>query len=107
MNADKPKKYYTYIIMCKDGSYYTGYSNNPLLRFEKHKAGKGAKYTRSHEPKELAFVSPALTKSEAMRAEYYIKQMTHNEKKAFIEGWPTRLARGQIGRLLSNVMSIS
>lgn len=90
MNPDKSKEYFTYIILCEDGSYYTGYSDNPQNRFEIHKAGKGAKYTRSHKPKELVFVSPGLTKSEAMKAEYTIKQMSHEKKTEFIQGWKVK-----------------
>lgn len=84
MTSDKQKRFYTYIILCKNGTYYTGYSNNPQERFNKHLSGKGAKYTRAHKPDKLALVSPAMTKSEAMRLECKIKTLSHDQKKALI-----------------------
>ena len=77
--------YYTYILKCEDDSYYIGYSNDPQKRFEKHKAGKGAKYTRSHKPVSIEITIPFETKSEAMKAEYQLKQFSHIEKSAIIE----------------------
>ena len=35
-----------YILLCSDGSYYTGSTNNLELRLEQHQAGKGANHTR-------------------------------------------------------------
>lgn len=77
--------YYTYILKCEDDSYYIGYSNDPQKRFEKHKAGKGAKYTRAHKPVSIEMIIPFETKSEAMKAEYQLKQFSHIEKSAIIE----------------------
>ncbi|MCI7442956.1 MAG: GIY-YIG nuclease family protein, partial [Clostridium sp.] len=37
---------YVYMIRCKDGSLYTGWTNNLEKRFRNHCKGKGAKYTR-------------------------------------------------------------
>jgi hypothetical protein len=45
-----------------------------------HNSGKGAKYTRSRRPVELAGVSPAMTKSEALKLEYRIKQFPADKK---------------------------
>jgi len=77
--------YYVYILKCEDDSYYTGYSNDPQKRFEKHKTGKGAKYTRAHKPVSIEMTIPFETKSEAMQAEYLLKQFSHIEKSAIIE----------------------
>lgn len=76
--------YYTYIIECEDGSYYTGYSNDPWKRFEAHKSGKGAKYTRSHKPKKLVYIYRHKTKSQAMRQELMIKRQTRQGKMEFM-----------------------
>jgi hypothetical protein len=45
-----------------------------------HNSGKGAKYTRSRRPVELAGVSPAMTQSEALKLEYRIKQFPADKK---------------------------
>lgn len=73
--------YYTYMIRCEDDSYYTGYTTDPIARFNKHASGKGAKYTRSHKPVEFAYLEVFNTKSEAMSREYKIKQLSHEEKE--------------------------
>lgn len=75
---------YTYIVMCSDGTFYTGWTNNLQKRVEDHNAGKGAKYTKCRLPVELIYYEAFQTKEEAMRREYAIKQLTRMEKKALI-----------------------
>ena len=75
---------YTYILECKDGTYYTGWTNNLEKRLKDHNAGKGAKYTKSRLPVFLAYYEEFQTKEEAMRREYAIKRMTRNEKNKLI-----------------------
>lgn len=72
---------YVYILLCEDGSYYTGYSTDPSRRFREHALGKGAKYTKSHKPKELLYIEKYKTRSEALKREHQIKQLTHEQKK--------------------------
>jgi putative endonuclease len=76
--------YYVYIIRCKDGSYYTGHAKDAKKRFELHKKGRGARYTRMHEPEELVYVESFESRSEAMRRERKIKTYTHNKKSDLI-----------------------
>ena len=45
-----------------------------------HNSGKGAKYTRSRGPVELVGISPEMTKSEALKLEYRIKQLPADKK---------------------------
>ena len=40
-------KAYMYVIECRDGSYYTGYTTDVKKRIAVHNSGKGAKYTLS------------------------------------------------------------
>jgi putative endonuclease len=76
--------YYVYIIRCKDGSYYTGHAKDAEKRFEEHKKGRGAKYTRMHEPEQLVYVEQLETRSEAMKRERKIKTFSHNKKHQLI-----------------------
>jgi putative endonuclease len=76
--------YYVYIIRCKDGSYYTGHAKDAKKRFEVHKKGRGARYTRMHEPEELVYVESFESRSEAIRRELKIKTYTHNKKSDLI-----------------------
>ena len=40
------KEHYFYVLSCKDGSLYAGYTNDLQRRIRLHNEGKGAKYTR-------------------------------------------------------------
>lgn len=71
---------YTYILKCKDGSLYTGWTKDLEKRICDHNAGKGAKYTRARRPVELAYFEAFQTKEEAMKREYAIKQMPRRKK---------------------------
>lgn len=79
------KNWFVYIIECKDGSLYTGYTNDLIKRFEMHKMGKGAKYTRSHIPERIVFSEKYGNKIIAQRREREIKNWTREEKIRFIE----------------------
>ena len=68
------------MIRCSDESLYCGTTNNLKNRLEAHNSGKGAKYTRFRRPVELVAASPEMTKSDALRLEYRVKQV-HASKK--------------------------
>ena len=74
------KKWVVYLVRCSDNSLYCGISNNLTSRLIDHNSGKGAKYTRSRRPIELAGVSPEMTKSVALKLEYRIKQFPADKK---------------------------
>ena len=77
--------HYTYIIVCSDGYYYTGYTNNVEKRIKKHNNNKGAKYTRGRTPVKLKYQESYNSKSKAMQREYEIKQMTRTQKQELID----------------------
>lgn len=82
---------YTYIVKCKDGTLYTGWTNDIEKRIEAHNAGKGAKYTKTRRPVELVYLEEFATKEDAMKREYAIKQMTRKAKEALIKQMHTSL----------------
>ncbi len=73
-----------YIIECNDGTYYTGISPDPSKRFVSHCAGKGAAYTRSHQPKALLMTEIIGTYSQALQRERQIKQLSKDAKQKFV-----------------------
>ena len=75
---------YVYMIRCKDGSLYTGWTNNLEKRFRNHCEGKGAKYTRGRGPLELVYYEVFEDKKDAMKREYAIKQLKKSEKEKLI-----------------------
>ncbi len=74
------KKWVTYLVRCSDNSLHCGISNDLKSRLLEHNSGKGAKYTRSRRPVELVGVSSELTKSEAIKLEYKIKELPAHRK---------------------------
>jgi predicted GIY-YIG superfamily endonuclease len=77
-------QYYVYILRCKDGSYYTGHAKDVEKRFEMHKKGRGARYTRMHEPEKLVYIEQFENRGEAMKRERKIKTLSHNRKQQLI-----------------------
>ena len=79
---------YTYILRCKDGSLYTGWTNDLQKRLNAHSSGKGAKYTASRRPVTLVHVETFDTKEEAMSREAKIKLLSKSEKEALVKAAP-------------------
>ncbi len=76
---------YVYILKCRDGSLYTGWTNDLERRLREHNAGKGAKYTKSRRPVVLVYFEEFVTKEEAMSREYAIKRLRRKEKRKLVE----------------------
>lgn len=72
--------WFVYILLCEDGSLYTGVSNNVNQRFSDHKNRKGGHYTRSHKPVKLVYQEKCGTKSEALKREAEIKSWSRERK---------------------------
>ena len=72
---------YTYIVKCRDNTYYTGWTKDLDRRMKAHNSGTGAKYTRSRRPVRLVYYEAYRTKEEAMRREREIKRMSRKEKE--------------------------
>lgn len=83
---------YTYILRCRDGTLYTGWTNDIEKRMKAHNEGKGAKYTRARRPVKLVYCEEFETKAEAMKRECAIKRMRRKAKERLIlEKPPARL----------------
>ena len=79
-----------YMLRCVDGSLYTGYTDDVERRLAVHQSGKGAKYTRSRLPVELAYQESLPDKSAAMRREAAIKRLDRRRKLELIAKGPER-----------------
>ena len=77
------KPYYVYMLRCTDGSLYTGITTDVKRRFAEHQAGgaAGAKYTKTHPPKEIVAVWQAENRSAASKLEWRLKQFTKAQKE--------------------------
>ena len=76
--------YYVYLLRCRDGTLYAGYTTDLTRRVAAHNAGKGAKYTRSRRPVVLVYWEACANKSSALRRERALKKMTRTQKLALI-----------------------
>jgi putative endonuclease len=76
--------FFVYFLKCRDGSFYCGYTNDLDKRVEVHNHGKGAKYTMKRRPVSLIYSEEFATKSEAMKREYALKQLSRREKEELI-----------------------
>lgn len=75
---------YTYMVRCKDGTLYTGWTNHLEQRIKAHNAGNGAKYTRNRLPVELVYYEKYEDKIDAMKREYMIKQLSKKQKEELV-----------------------
>jgi len=76
--------YYVYVILCKDNSFYTGYTKDLDSRMRLHMNGKAARYTRMHKPKKIVYVEEFGSRAEAMRREKSVKRLNHSQKLELI-----------------------
>lgn len=79
--------HFVYIVRCKDGSLYTGYTTDVSERLITHNSGKGAKYTRSRLPVSLVYYKRVDSKSIGLRLEARIKKLTKKEKEALVKAF--------------------
>jgi putative endonuclease len=86
------KHYWVYILRCKDGSLYTGYTTDLEQRVQKHNEGKGAKYTRGRGPVEVVYAQQGNDLSWALSREIEIKKLNRQQKLRLI----IREGEGQI-----------
>ncbi|HEY5192771.1 MAG TPA: GIY-YIG nuclease family protein [Solirubrobacteraceae bacterium] len=76
---------WVYVLRCRDGSLYTGWTNNLTKRLATHSVGKASRYTASRLPVELALALPMDDRSTAMREEMRIKGLSRAQKLALVE----------------------
>ena len=84
------KSFFTYIVECADGTYYTGYTTDVQRRVESHNhSTRGAKYTRSRRPVHLVYCEKKENRHDAMAREAEIKRLTRRQKEALVRQWET------------------
>lgn len=79
-------KGWMYILLCSDGSYYTGSTNNIELRLEQHQSGEGANHTKKRLPVELIYLEEFDRIDEAFYREKQIQGWSRNKKEALVKG---------------------
>ena len=80
------KPFFAYILLCSDGSYYTGSTDELDNRIAEHQNGEGCEWTRKRLPVEFVWRQEFPTRDEAQAAEHQIKKWTRAKKEALISG---------------------
>lgn len=79
------KQWCVYILQCRDGTLYTGITDDLERRLKAHNSGKGAKYTRGRGPLSLRYRENCEDHSAALKRELQIKALSRSEKLELIE----------------------
>jgi len=82
--ARAAKRWYVYLILCRNGTIYTGIARNVIVRYAQHVAGTGARYTRANPPRRLLVKFACLNQSEACRMEAAIKKLATTNKQKLV-----------------------
>lgn len=77
-------KWELYILLCGDGTLYTGIARDAEKRLKLHESGKGAKYTRGRGPLRLVYRESCENRTRALQREIEVKKLTRAQKDALI-----------------------
>lgn len=71
-----------YLLRCRDGSLYTGITNDLPQRLESHQRGKASAYTRSRRPVQLAYQEAVSDRASALKREAALRRLSRSQKLA-------------------------
>ena len=79
--------WYTYVVECDDGSFYKGFTDDLMRRYEEHCRGIGAEHTKKHKPRQLYYWEQHSTRGAAIAREKYLKSGVGREwfKRAVVD----------------------
>jgi putative endonuclease len=72
--------YFVYLLECKDGTIYTGITNDLARRLRMHKGGTASRYTRARGVKSMIYTEKRRTRGSALKREAEIKKWSRAEK---------------------------
>ena len=75
---------WVYLLRCRDGSLYTGWTSDLDRRVKRHQAGRASRYTASRLPVELVLALPMADRTSARREEARIKRLDRAAKLALL-----------------------
>ena len=78
--------FYAYVLQCRDGSYYTGHTEDMEVRLAQHELGEVPNYTHSRRPVKLVWGQEFGSRYEALSAERQIKGWSRAKKEALLAG---------------------
>lgn len=92
-NTDMKNKVrgWMYILLCSDGSYYTGSTNNLERRILQHQKGEGSNHTKKRLPVRLIYFEEYERIDLAFYREKQVQGWNRKKKEALINGSPELL----------------
>ena len=78
--------FYTYMLLCADGRYYVGHTDNLELRFAQHQSGHFGGYTLRRRPVDLVWSEYFQTRDETLTIERQLKGWSRAKKAALANG---------------------
>jgi putative endonuclease len=75
---------WVYLLRCRDGSLYTGWTIDLERRLARHRSGVASRYTASRLPVELELAIPMADRTAARREEARIKRLPRPAKLALL-----------------------
>lgn len=83
---EKESSWFVYFVRCKDNSLYTGITVDLARRLHEHNhSDKGAKYTRCRRPVSMVYYEKCVSRSDASKKEYALKNINKSEKEKLIK----------------------
>jgi putative endonuclease len=76
--------YFVYLLLCSDGSLYTGITTDVSRRLDEHKNKKGGHYTAAHGANRIVRTEQYATRSIASKREAAIKKLARAKKMELI-----------------------
>ena len=94
---ERPPRWFTYILECSDGSFYTGVTIDLRARLGRHNSGKGAKYTRARGPVVLVYFESHFEEKSARRRERELKGWRREKKEQLVRGFSSERLADALG----------
>jgi putative endonuclease len=77
--------FYFYILKCKDGTLYSGSTNDLKSREQKHNSGKGSKYVAAHGGGKIVYHEKFRSWGKTLKREAAVKKLSRSEKIKLIK----------------------
>jgi putative endonuclease len=89
--------WYVYLLECRGARLYCGITPDLAARFERHRSGKGAAYTRMHAAQRMLAALPCESRAAASRIEAATKKLSAAAKWSLAASWPLRAGLPAVG----------
>jgi putative endonuclease len=75
------------MVLCRDGTLYTGWATDVEARVKAHNAGRGSTYCKQRRPVRLVYQEELPSRGEAQARELAIKRLKRPKKLDLIGTW--------------------